>query len=144
MLTFQQLLFCHTDSPLTHVDIAIPCNNKGKHAIGLMWWLLAREVLLLRNTPGIVRGQPWDVMVDLFLYRAPEEQEVAAEPEPHQRPAFEEGAGEWGAAPASGEHWDQGGSEWGKSSEWGTTAAEPPANWDSSVVGGATWDAQHE
>jgi len=143
------IAFCHTDSPLPHVDVAIPCNNKGKHAIGLMWWLLAREVLFLRNTPGMVRGQPWDVMVDLFLYRAPEEQEKAeaaaesAEPGTFQRQAFEEGPTEWVAQPGTGEHWEGSPAEWGKSTEWGT-APEGQASWDATVVGGASWDAQQE
>jgi small subunit ribosomal protein SAe len=137
------IAFCHTDSPLQHVDVAIPCNNKGKHAIGLMWWLLAREVLYLRNTPGMVRGQPWDVMVDLFLYRAPEEQEkeeaAATEGEPSfQRPGgFEEG--EWPAQQQpSQERWEGAG---GQPTEWGTGGGEA-STWDSTVVGAPSWDHQ--
>lgn len=67
--------FCNTDSPLRYVDIAIPCNNKNPHSVGLIWWMLAREVLRLRGT--ISRNLPWetDTMPDLFFYRDPEEQE---------------------------------------------------------------------
>lgn len=67
------IAFCNTDASLRYVDIAIPCNNKGQHSIGLMWWMLTREVLRMRGS--IIRDIPWEIMVDLFFYRDPEETE---------------------------------------------------------------------
>jgi len=41
-----------------------------------MWWLLTREVLRLRGS--ISREVPWDVMVDLYFYRDPNEEVESA------------------------------------------------------------------
>jgi len=60
-----------TDASLQYIDVAIPTNNKAKHSIGLIYWLLARAVLRLRGTLDYETA--WDVMVDMFFYRDPED-----------------------------------------------------------------------
>lgn len=77
------IAFCDTDSPVENVDIVIPCNNKGRHSIALMYWLLTREVLRLKG--AISRKQPWDVVVDLFFYQDPEEVEKAQQELEHRQ-----------------------------------------------------------
>ena len=31
------IAFCNVDSPTKFIDMAVPCNNKSPHSIGLMW-----------------------------------------------------------------------------------------------------------
>jgi len=96
------IAFANTDSPLRFVDIAIPCNNKGPQSIGLMWWLLCREVLRLRGT--ISRDVKWEVMVDLFFYRDPEEAEK--EEQATQEKAIQEAPDFGTSAGVANDQWD--------------------------------------
>jgi small subunit ribosomal protein SAe len=65
------IALCDCDSPAKYVDIAIPCNNKGVHSVGLVWWMLAREILRLRGDQA--RSLTWEIMPDLYFYRDPTE-----------------------------------------------------------------------
>jgi len=44
---------CNTNNTTQNIDIVIPGNNRGKKAIALIYWLLAREYLLNR---GIIKS----------------------------------------------------------------------------------------
>ncbi|ERM94346.1 hypothetical protein AMTRI_Chr04g189560 [Amborella trichopoda] len=105
------IAFCDTDSPMRYVDIGIPANNKGKHSIGCLFWLLARMVLQMRGT--ILPGQKWEVMVDLFFYREPEEAKEHEEEE--VAPALDYGAPAY-TGELAGEQWPTaqiGDAQWG-------------------------------
>lgn len=130
-----------TDSNLQFVDVAIPTNNKGKHALGLIYWLLCRAVLRLRGTVDYETA--WDVMVDMFFYRDPEEaekeQEAAQNLDDAEFGAAQEQAqGEWGvegagadgvagiAAAASGD-WSAAPTDW---ADEAVPAANANSSWD--------------
>ncbi|KAI9480063.1 ribosomal protein S2, flavodoxin-like domain-containing protein [Coemansia mojavensis] len=121
------IAFCNTDSPMDHVDIAIPINNAGKHAIGLGFWLLAREVLRLRG--ALSRKEPWDIMVDLYFYRDPEDVEKEQQQQQQQQPQLEEP-----------EVAEAGASQWVENAEWANPeGTAPAADWAAEGAANSGW-----
>jgi len=43
------IAMCDTNNMTTHIDIVIPTNNKGRKALALIYWLLAKEIAKLRG-----------------------------------------------------------------------------------------------
>ncbi|CAF0847374.1 unnamed protein product [Adineta ricciae] len=128
--------FCDPSTSLRYIDIAIPANNKANKSIGLMWWFLTREVLRLRGK--ISRQAPWEVMVDLFFYRDPEETEkedqtaVTGQVRDGQQNADQGYYDEGPSMMPSSENYAGHQENWGASAteEWGTGA--PAAGGESS------------
>lgn len=95
------IALCDTDSPLSYVDVAIPCNNRNTESISMIFWLLAREVRILRGK--LDKNEEWDVMVDLFFYKKIEDVQEEATGE-----GKDEGADQ---AETKEGRWDQQGEE---------------------------------
>jgi small subunit ribosomal protein S2 len=43
------IALCSTDNDFSSVDLAIPTNNKGRRALAVIYWLLARQILRERG-----------------------------------------------------------------------------------------------
>jgi small subunit ribosomal protein SAe len=112
---------CDTDANLAYVDCVIPCNTKNKQGIGLVMWLLTREVLRLRGT--LARAQEWRVLPDLFFYRAAEDEstiKAAMEDEGRTGGAAQVEAGATGPVAAIPDAPRAGTADWGTADpSWG-------------------------
>jgi len=129
------IAFANSDSPLQYVDVAIPCNNAAPHSIGLIYYLLCREVLRLRGT--ISRDTEWEVMPDLFFWRDIEKEEAAKESAEadafgaDDAPKSSYFSGDNTASAATGESNDNAGFTGSSTVPWsGEAEAESDAKWD--------------
>lgn len=55
---------CDTDNETANIDLVIPTNNKGRKALALVYWLLARQVL--RERGEIASNQDFKFSIDEF------------------------------------------------------------------------------
>merc|ERR1712170_308498 len=82
---------CNTENSLQYVDCAIPCNNKSKKSLAMIYWLLTREVLSLKGE--LEEGQ-FNELPDLFMYRNVEKKEERVEEEVAREENVEEDGNE--------------------------------------------------
>jgi small subunit ribosomal protein S2 len=64
---------CSTDNEFTGVDLVIPTNNKGRRALAVIFWLLARQVLRERGELGPDKDPP--VSIEDFEAKVTREEE---------------------------------------------------------------------
>ena len=43
------IALCDTNNQSNNLDLVVPCNNKGKKSLGLLFWIMAREYLTKRG-----------------------------------------------------------------------------------------------
>jgi small subunit ribosomal protein S2 len=64
---------CSTDNEFTGVDLVIPTNNKGRRALAVVYWLLARQVL--RERGELQQDKDLTVAIDDFEAKISREEE---------------------------------------------------------------------
>jgi small subunit ribosomal protein S2 len=55
---------CDTDNETADIDLVIPTNNRGRKALALVYWLLARQVL--RERGELPPDKPFEIKVEEF------------------------------------------------------------------------------
>tara|TARA_Y100000034_G_C6889509_1_gene408955 strand:- start:1656 stop:2258 length:603 start_codon:yes stop_codon:yes gene_type:complete len=58
------LALCDTNNQSNNIDLVIPCNNKGKKSLGLLFYILAREYLTSKGL--LEKGKEPDFKVEDF------------------------------------------------------------------------------
>lgn len=58
------IALCDTNNQSNNIDLVVPCNNKGKKSLGLIFWLLTNEYL--RRRGKLNKEEAIDMTVDDF------------------------------------------------------------------------------
>ncbi len=91
------IALCDTDNETKFVDLVIPINNKGRRSLALLFYIMAREILLSQGVIKSYKEFTYDVS---FFERLEEAEEAEKEEEPAAPPhkAEEEAAAKEGEA----------------------------------------------
>ena len=69
------IALCSTDNEFAGVDVVIPTNNKGRRALAVVYWLLARQIL--RERGELVSDKDLPLTIDDFEAKISREEEEA-------------------------------------------------------------------
>ncbi|MBN1792209.1 30S ribosomal protein S2, partial [Candidatus Woesearchaeota archaeon] len=57
------IALCDTNNQANNIDLVVPCNNKGKKSLGLLFWLIAKGYMENR---GLVQKGGFSHVVEDF------------------------------------------------------------------------------
>ena len=100
------IAICNTDNMLKYVDCAIPCNNRSKYSIAMIWYLLTKAVLELKKEDAEFERNP-SAYVNIELEKDKGKKEEGEEEEGKEEGGEEEGGEEEG----EGDNKDEDGGE---------------------------------
>jgi small subunit ribosomal protein SAe len=102
------IALCDSHNDLKFIDIVIPCNNNSTESISMIFWMLAREVQILKGELDKDDDDWQKVVVDLFYYRnvkelkdqedAEEQENASEEIEEEEEEEEESGQENWNEA----------------------------------------------
>ncbi len=69
------IALCSTDNDFSNIDLVIPTNNKGRRALAVIYWLLARQIL--RERGEIPSDGDIPLSIDDFEVRLSKEEEIS-------------------------------------------------------------------
>lgn len=57
------IALCDTNNESNNIDLVVPCNNKGKKSLGLIFWIITKEYLKFR---GMMKENEFKATIDDF------------------------------------------------------------------------------
>ena len=97
------IALCNSDNMLKYVDCAIPCNNRNKYSIAMIWYLLTKAVVELKKEDAEFERNP-SAYVNIEVDKKGKKEEGEEE-------EAKEGEEEGGEEEAEGENKDEEGGE---------------------------------